>query len=264
MKLFSTLAVTAFAAVSTALNAAEVIDLMSKDFWRSNANVQFTENGISTKRVLLHSKKPITLDPTKKYTWTMTVGASDNEKPSLVLYGFSPATENGRAIAAVNIQTCAGTFTEVIEAAKKGDKTIKVKDASKWTNSASAAVAINAKEDYSDLPNFKVFISAVESKVKDGDAWVITFKKPLNMAIPAGTFIRQHMQGGYLYVSSRTIPNGKSATVKHTVTGQAPQGLYNIHKGFMPAMKKAYIVILVDWTNSQATVNIKDAKLTIE
>ena len=73
MKLFSTLTVTAIAAVSTALSAAEVIDMSKKEFWIPVKGVEFTENQFVAKRAMFRSLKPIEIDTTKKYTISMNV-----------------------------------------------------------------------------------------------------------------------------------------------------------------------------------------------
>ena len=164
MKLFSTLAVTAIAAVSTALSAAEVIDMSKKEFWAPVKGVEFSEGQIVTKRAMFRSLKPIDIDTAKKYTLSMSVSTGEGKKQSTFLYGISPIAKNGRTCQAHNIQSIPGTFTEVAADAKKGATEIKVKNGAKWSTGTSAVIALNAKEDFSDIPNFTTVNVSVAKK----------------------------------------------------------------------------------------------------
>ena len=263
MKLFSTLAVTAIAAVSTALSAAEVIDMSKKEFWAPVKGVEFSEGQIVTKRAMFRSLKPIDIDTAKKYTLSMSVSTGEGKKQSTFLYGISPVAKNGRTCQAHNIQSIPGTFTEVAADAKKGATEIKVKNGAKWSTGSSAVIAINAKEDFSDIPNFTTVNVSVAKKAQDGDVWTLTLRKPLTRDIKAGSFIRQHAMGGYYYFSSRAVRPNQTFNCKTTLTGKVSHGYYST-KGFHPAVNRAYIIILADWNGAGVPYTIKDAKLTIE
>lgn len=261
MKLFSKLTVVAAAAVSV-LSAAEVIDLTSKDFWRPMKNVEFSEGQmINNSRNMFRSKKCFTFDPAKKYTIEMTAVGGEGKKSSSFFVGIYPATAKGALCSAYSIQTNPASYTEVAADAKKGDKVIKVKDASKWTK--GGGIAFNAKADFSDLPNGQLYTGGIVSCVKDGDSWTITLKKALNRNVAARSFVRQHFDGGYNYLWMNSIAPGKTVNIKSSITGTAKQGRYT-SKAFHPAVKHGYIIILADWYNAKTPVTIKNAKLTIE
>ncbi len=263
MKLFSTLAVTAIAAVSTALSAAEVIDMSKKEFWIPVKGVEFTENQFVAKRAMFRSLKPIEIDTTKKYTISMNVSTGEGKKTSTFHYGISPIAKTGRTCLAHNIQSIPGTFTEIVADAQKGATEIKVKNGAKWSTGTSNVIALNAKEDFSDIPNFNTVNISVAKKAQDGDAWVLTLRKPLTVNLKAGSFIRQHAMGGFYYFSSRNVSPKQTFNCKTTLTGKVSHGYYST-RGFHPAVNRAYIIIMTDWNGAGVPFTIKDAKLTIE
>ena len=263
MNLFSKIAAAAVVATSV-LSAAEVIDLSDKNFWRDNPKVSFAENQIIPNgHVMLLSKKTITIDPAKKYTLKMEVITGEGEKPNFFLSGLVPADKKGRALDALNLQTVNNSFTQITENAAKGDKIIKVKDASNWKNNPIWKIAYNAKEDFSDLPNRSILKSAIESITKDGDSWIITLKTPLSIDLPAGTNVRQHVSGGHYYFISSFIKPNKNQNFSKTITGKSNYGTYH-SKGFHPAMTDAFLVIMADWHGKKTPIVIKNATLTIE
>lgn len=264
MNLFSKLTVFAVAAAASVLTAAEVIDLTAKDFWTSSKNVTFAEGEMTAKsRIFFRSKKAFDIDPTKKYTISMDITAGEGTKSAKVYYGLYPVSKTNKMCEAHNIQSIANTFTKVVADVKKGDTEIKVKNAAKWTTSTSAVFALDAKEDNSDIPNFNILKANVAKKVKEGDIWVVTLKKPVTRDIKAGTFIRQHAMGGYYYFNYPDIAPGKTVSSKNTVTGKANYGYYSL-KGIHPAVTRAYIIILSNWNSSGTPLTYKNAKLIIE
>lgn len=262
MKFFSKFTAVAVLAAASALSAAEVIDLTAKDFWRPMKSVDFSEGQMSnTGRVMYNSKKLFKFDPSKKYTLEMDVATGKGTKHNFFLVGFLPTNEKGRGVSAYQLQCIPASYTELAADVKKGDKVIKVKDASKWIK--GGYIAFDAKADFSDIPNSKIFTGGIAGKAKDGDVWTITLSKPVNRDAAAGTFIRQHVGGGYYYLWNSHILPEKNVKVKRTITGQGKHGRYS-SKAFHPAVKYGYFIILSDWVNGKTPVTIKNAKLTIE
>lgn len=263
MNLFSKLTFAAVVSAASVLSAAEVFDMTAQDFWAPNKYIKFADGQVSNSvRTMYRSKKAYPIDPTKKYTIAMDMAVGKGKKNTVILFGLAPALPNGKMYHAQHIQTINGTFTEVAADAKRGDTQLKLKDASKWVTTSSKGIALNAKEDYSDIPNLRVYPMDVKSKVKDGDVWTLTLAKPLHLNLAAGTKVRQHAYGGYFYFGSRSLASDKTSSCKNTVTGQAAQGMYD--RGFPPKMTHAYVIILSDWTVSGAPVTFKNAKFTIE
>ena len=162
------------------------------------------------KRTEIGLKQIIDLEPDARCRISARV-RSANGKPGYIHLGILPLDEAGTPISAAKTAYRDGTFTEVTEAAKKGDRSITVKDVSRWRKNGAHVVAFAAKEDLCDLPNHRLSgtISAVESGKSGGG--VIRFKTPLPFDVPVGTAVRQHASGGrYQYVAVAPVKPGKN------------------------------------------------------
>ena len=83
--------------------------------------------------------------------------------------------------------------------------------------------------------------------------------------MPAGTLIRQHYRGGYLYVSAgRIIPVNGKLEIKGTIGGVSAKLESFNRKNFPVNARKAQLIILADWTGQKADVEIKDVTITVE
>lgn len=182
------------------LQAKESVSFAEKAQWKTSPKMVQSEKGITLKGNAFVVSKQFTVDPQKKYTISGVVSVKNlpaDMKMSMNL-GFFVYDANGRAIFCQNICAVPNTFAKVLEAAQKGDKFIIVDKASKmgvrpWNN-----LAINAKEDLSDLPNRNIVAENIKSAEQTGQGWKISFATPLKKDIPAGTFIRLQSTGGYL------------------------------------------------------------------
>ena len=150
--------------------------------------------------------KKTKIDPDKYYAvsvWIKAVG----DKPSLSYMGFVNYDTKGRVINYFNADG-KGALTELAEPCKITDMVVKVKDGSKWKTSTSPRViiAFDAKGDGSDLPNFN--LSPAISKIeKKNDLYEIVLAAPAGKSYPAGTGVREHMDGdNYQYVKYGEVP----------------------------------------------------------
>ena len=154
-------------------------------------------------------------------------------------------------------------MTEVAEDAKKGDKAIKVKDASKWdTKGKYSSIAFNAKQDFSDLPNCDQLPTAVPNAQKDGEVWEILLKKPLGKNIAAGTLVRQHSDGAaFIYAGGLAKLTDKWITRKGVISGIAPVG--NVSNKMWKGTAKVRIVILLLPGNADSEVLFRNIKVEV-
>ena len=226
---------------------AEVKDFVANPaLWQQKAPyIQKTDDGLLIKGRAMLTAPKFTIDPEKEYSLQLVVSAKHAEnKASWVLAGYDVFDKNGRQITSSHVGAINGTLTIVAEDAPKGATVVKLKDGSKYRK-GSAVLAFDAKEDFSDLPNFNIS-SSVKSIAKQGDVWEITLVSPLKKDIKAGTPVREHGQAGYLYVASPGVkaePVSKTGTVK----GIAASGWGG---GKWPAgAATARFLILVDWSN---------------
>lgn len=158
--------------------------------------------------IQLLSKTDITVDPAKKYRVSGEFCLKGGKKPWLYL-GFAPYDEKGRPILPSQVNGNNKTLTTVAADAKKGDKVIKVKDASKWNvKSPHSFVAVGAAEDYSDMPNRNLLRSVKPNAEQKGEVWELVLKEPLKADIPAGTAVRQQFAGAsFIYTAGGFKPD---------------------------------------------------------
>ena len=239
-------------------------ELNSVNDWNKNARITEADGVINVKNNTgLYSKKKFVIDPAKKYTLKLTCRAVNIENEgdkSQVFAGFSVFDKKGRILNSFNCCVVPGTMTEVVEDAPKGATVVKVKDASKFRKLYGTLNA-DAKEDLSDLPNFNMLGYTTAFEKKD-DAWEITLLKPLARPLKAGTMVRQHSRGGYLYTAGWKMVGKEWVTLSGSISG--------IKKGFWTGKfwpegaAKAQVVILANWQKKNLETQIKDISITVE
>ena len=231
--------------------------------WTKNANVSDVDGVLNVKKQTIIFSKKFDIDPNKKYTLSLsgrTVNMEDEKASSLVYAGFAVYAENGRMIGAVNSAVVAGTLTEVVEDAAKGATVIKIKDGSKFVKKYGV-LAADAKEDLSDLPNFNIFGNVKDAVAKD-NVWEVTLERPLAREIKAGTVVREHLRGGFLYTAGAKSIGKNWITMSGTITGMKKGSWYG--KMWPAGAVKAQVVILANWTNKKLETQFKDISLTVK
>ncbi len=232
--------------------------------WNKNANVSDVDGVINVKKnnVILLSKK-FDIDPKKKITLKFSCRAVNMEKDgdrSQIYAGFNVFDKNGRTLNCFNCLPVPNTMTEVVEDAPKGAKIIKVKDASKFKK-PYGTINAGAKEDLSDLPNFNM-LGYVTDFVQKDDVWEVSLQYPLRVPVKAGTAVREHLRGGYLYTAGVKSVGKDWITMSGTITG--------VRKGswtgnvWPSGAVKAQVVILVNWNNKKLETQFKDISLTVK
>ena len=204
------------------------------------------ENGVRIdsrgKFVALDSKKRIAVDLKKKYRisceYRITPGAKNEAR-----FYFMPVCYNskGRMITAACQTVLRNSDSVLTAAAKKGDKVIKVKDASKW-NVKYANVAFNAKKDLSDLPNFDVH--GIASIKKSGDVWEVALRKALTGNYPAGTAVRVQRDGmTHRYMLAFASPQAQWVKFSRVLSGAKPDGYPGYLNTWRPGTAQAALRI---------------------
>jgi hypothetical protein len=232
--------------------------------WNKNANVTDVDGVINVKKnnIILFSKK-FDIDPAKKYTLKFSCRAVNMEKDgdrSQIYAGFNVFDKNGRTLNCFNCLPVPNTMTEVVEDAPKGAKTIKVKDASKFKK-PYGTINAGAKADLSDLPNFNMLGNVTDFVQKDG-VWEVSLQYPLRVPVKAGTAVREHLRGGYLYTAGIKSAGKDWITMSGTITGMK-NGTWT-GRVWPGGAVKAQVVILVNWNNKKLETQFKDVSLTVE
>ena len=253
----------AVAAVGTLV--AQDISLNKAADWNKNPAIKDGDGSLVVSKRVMMSGALFEVDPAKTYTIKCSTMAADikgNDK-SWVLLGFQVYDKDNKQIFCEHVNAFPNAISEVAEDAAKGAKTLKVKDASKFRKLASAILVRDAKEDFSDLPNRKIIgRGGIESITKQGDVWEITLVKPLLADVKAGTVVREHGGGGYLYTGGTKYVGDKWITMTGTITGTSKFGWGS--KGWPVGTVKARPMILVNWSNKDLTTLFKDVSVTVK
>lgn len=179
-------------------------NLSAEEIFRISKPEDFTKPaGISQKKDILevkgaaslYSAETLKLDPAKKYKLSGEFRLQSGA-PVQVRLGYIPLGQRNRGIYPLYVNAVPNTETEITVPVQRGNKSITVKDASKWKNSnALCYVAFNVKDDYSDLPNYSVIPIEKNGIRQSGDVWEITLKQPMKTNNQEGTKVRQHIDG---------------------------------------------------------------------
>ena len=248
-----------------ALCAAEVEFKLDKAAdWQKNTAVKW--GGKDTMEVTgpaaLLSAKKFDIDPGKTYKLEADIKMLSGESAPFYV-GFKLFDKNDKEIPAHSVSARAGSETTVVKPVKAGDKVMIVKANPLW-KSGFYAVALNAKKDLSDLPNYDLLIPArVAAK---GQEIEVQLKAPAPKAIPAGTVVRAHSAGGYMYTAgAKTLQPGQSAEFKGAAKGISKYGMGTAM--FAPGTAKAQIIILVNWKwdcKQKPVSQVKDVELEVK
>ncbi|MBO5689635.1 MAG: hypothetical protein J6S73_06860 [Lentisphaeria bacterium] len=216
--------------------------------------------------VQILSKEKIAVDETKKYRLSGTVKAVDGTEPATLCIGFAPQTAQGQVIAGMHLLKVDKSYGTLVEAVKPGDTVLKVRpdaeDGAAWSKPVTGChVALDAKKDLSDLPNFRLGINVRKSEVVDG-VQVLTLAYKLSYAMPAGTMVRLHRGGGD---SMHSAFRGKKYTDQPmffagTVTGRTMGWNYNV---WPVNAADCRVQVLANWVAPASKVEVRDLKLDI-
>ena len=186
----------------------------------------FTVGSKKSPRVL--SSLAFKVDPDAVYELSGKFRNNGSEpQKKLLFFGAEAYTAADKFIGSPQVNIFPGTETELAKDLKKGDKTVYVKDASKWNKKSRAAViAYQIKDGLADLPN-PIHSPNITKVEKQGDVWAVTLKMPSWNAFPAGTPIRQHAHGPgrtFFVCQYRQIAPGEWQSFKGRISGIAPYG----------------------------------------
>ena len=261
MNIASKLGIGLFAAGILAAGAAELASISKPADLTTPKAVTEADGVLSGKgNRYLFSRQLIKIDPAKKYQVSGEFRTAAGPA-ALVYLGFAPCDAKNNLLWARGVNTVANTQTEIAEDAKKGSKTIKVKDASKWNKTTKYSwMVFGAKDDFSDLPNMNAVSTVPQSFKQDGDVWEVALKTPLKADIAAGTKVRQQLDGAsYMYSAGAFKVGDKWIARKGIATGMAKNG--NPSNKFWPGTVTARILILVLQAKNDTVTEFRNVKV---
>lgn len=209
----------------------------------------------------------MTIDPAKTYTISMDLRSADPAALSRMNYiGLVMYDERNRAIVRDNVQSVPGAFAKVAADTPAGAVQITLDRVVDLSNAAKKGLclAINAKEDFSDMPNRNCTGKITKVQTVDGKT-VFTLAKPYADALPAGTQVRVHyIMAGFSY---GILLGGLGAEWKHytvRVSGFAMDGSAGYDK-FWPGAKTFQLLFVVNPNaNIPSSVLVKNISVTAE
>lgn len=247
---------------------AQDIELETTESWGNPKNVKVVDGNIleMTGRTELRSSTVFEVDPAKTYKISGELRQTAGEATRTYV-GFVTLDEKKRNISAWNFNAIPGTDTELVEELKPTDTTLKVKDASKWEKRTKySRIMLGVADDYSDLPNFNYIAYEITDVKKDGDVWIATLDKPAKKAAKAGTKIRLHNSGGYMYTggSHATKAGDDWKQFSGSIKGHGKYG-YSAYKAWPPGTAYAQVLILANWNSGKSpdVLQLKDVKLEV-
>ena len=211
---------------------------------------------VVSKPVIIQAKVMIPIDDKHSYTFSGSAIAPAGKVGGTTLTGYYLFDKNKKSISQTNVVSLAKSETELAEAAKKGDKTIKIKANAKWKPAGHHWVAFN----YVDKGISREFsTSSVRGVKKEGDVMTVTFASGIQKDYPAGTKVRIHLSGSYYYSSIFPV---KATDSKFSKT--------KVQKDFWPGTAYITPIILTNWLvkagTDKATIETvyKDMKVTVK
>lgn len=250
---------TAAACFALSLNAGVIAELNSPGNWRNTyAFNPASEGGLIVKGSNKYpAKNVLPFNPEKSYRFSLKIRRAPGSAPSQFYMIFEPATEEGRTIAMNHVATIRNSGGTLVEDAKAGSTSVKIKPdmARNWVVVGGWVVAFDAADDKSDLPNSK--ISPVMKKIDAGTDGTITvtFISPLRVDAKAGSRVRIHAGGSYIYVGQM-----RETPVEWTEISGTAKGISEnwSNSSFPVGTSGIRPVILANWGAKDTAIEIKD------
>ena len=201
----------------------------------------------------------------KKYRFSGSFRKSGTV-PATVYFGLAFYDEKGRRFDLANSNAIAKSDTEVIGDVKKGDMVFRIKDGTGWKNFKGCIIALNTLPDFSDLPNFNLIRIPIQSVEQEEGGWKVSIRKPLRMAIPAGTKLRLHRPGGTFYVAVNRKLRDSWMKFESRVLSGITNGPGLGDKGLFPRGTKTFRLMVIAnlGLKKESVVELKDVKLIEE
>ena len=140
------------------------------------------------------------------------------DTPTDIFLGYAPYTKNGKLIDQRNNPYKSNKILKVLSA-EKGSNTITVDSAPEWEK--GCYLALDAKEDLSDFPNYSFVDGTIQDVKKiDNNHFEIIFSDPNQKEIKAGTPVRVQYRAGatYVYTKTKRLLPGEEVTLSSDIT----------------------------------------------
>ncbi len=172
----------------------------------------------------LTTKRMIPIDMKKTYTLSAWLRTLDPNIPACGNIGLRMYDKDKREIKIAHVNAFVGTESKLVSDALKGAKEFFIEKNPIYLEIKTVSVAFNAKDDYSDLPNYN--LSPRVSKIVDnGENYKVILSAPMPKSYKAGTKIRLHQPwGAPLYWLKMGWYPPEWTNVTNTMKGEAVFG----------------------------------------
>ena len=205
----------------------------------SNDGIKTNEDGsFALKGEAYLNKKIFVADRTFK---TSIKVRNDGEADAMVYVGYKPFTKQNVLIRRFHYPTGQDNKIMKVVSSQDNSASIIVDTYPKWEK--GSYLAVGAKEDMSDLPNFNMITIVNEVKELDDGKAEIILNTPRKIAPKTGETLRVHFfRGGYLYTIQKRLKPGEE-TVFTSTTKMSDVALREF--SFVAFPKETYYVIPV-------------------
>ena len=149
------------------------------------------------KLIALHSKKKILLSD-QELSSSITI-KNMAKTPTDIYFGYAPYTKAHQNFKGMHTPYSSNDIILTVVSSDPKTNRIVVDNYPKWEK--GCFLAINTKEDFSDLPNFSLIDSEItEIKKIDDSHTEILFKEPIHKSLSVGSHVRVHGRDGATFI----------------------------------------------------------------
>ena len=254
--------------VSAAAFAADVYEYNTPADWEKKAVIKVLPDGVLefNGKQNITTAKSFKVDPQKKITLSFEIRAREDSVDTMVYAGFQQQDSDKIILEPVYVRQEVGSLTTLTEDAKAGATKLKIRKPSRWIKPVYRGyyIVFDAKKDLSDMPNTSGIALVAEKDLPDGIV-EITLKKPLPKDYPAGSQVRFHIGGPYMYsaLDAKKL-SSEWIQVSCTVTGTDPAAMD--FKKWWIGTKYAKPFFLLNFRDfaKQKYTQLRNIKITIE
>ena len=159
------------------------------------------------KRSKITFKRYIPIDKKEDF-WASAKIKNVGNQPTKIYFGYQVYNKDGTALNGKNYPFNLKSPILNVISAEQGSNTIVVDQYTLW--SKNSYIALDAMEDYSDIPNVNLLSQKVVSITKESNGQAtITLDSPLQNSLDKGSKIRIHgLSGTYIYMDVKNLNPG--------------------------------------------------------
>lgn len=174
-----------------------------------------------TQRRLTLLSQPVPINPKQNYRLVGAFKAAPGSEGTKIIFGLLFCGSDGKPLSNYSVVPVEGTQNVLKKDAELNTQSVLLESVGQsWPTEGRFALAFDVKDDYSDIPNPKVF--AITSATAEGDGLKVVFEEPLPEGFPAGTPVRLHQSTDPVFTPIKATGEWEEHSLK--IGGQAAAG----------------------------------------